>query len=804
MSAAAPISRRCYLPASGSLADANCKIRHPAERGSWIWAAEKAPLETAILRFRLRVDLDQPLTIRLHVTADQRFQLRCNGQRLTFGPDRCDLEHWTVHSLDLDLPAGKHDLEALAWSIAQPREGDTAAAAPPMAQMTWQGGFLLFAEGAAGPHFNTGEAPWVVDDLTECLSFSRQNVPGYHDIGPAFHYDLADWFGQAGTQPTAIRPALEDTPHGVRRPGWCLYPASLAEQRAEPWTGGIIRAVRSKWKETPYLSQDTTSPELPVWRALLTGGSITIPPHSQREIIWDFETYCCGYPVMHAAGSGATIEWTWAEALYAEKDSRDVTAASHKHHRGEIENKVFVGLSDSWQLGDAVLPAPPALWWRCGRYVRLRIQTEVQPLTLSSLGVSITGYPLDSVGAWSSSDAGWDSLIPLFQRAFRCAAHETWTDTPYYEQMCYVGDNLICALSNYAWFGDSRLSRRSIELYEWSRRASGFVAERYPSRLRQESSTFSLLWPCMVRDFAWWNEDRDFVRKLLPGLRSVLAEFEGLAVDGLLRQVPGWPFIDWSPEWSEGCGPGVREGDSSIVNLHWVLALQAAAQVESAVGDDTLATRCDRLARRVFTAVLERYWDPARGLLKDTTSSEAACEYVQAFALRTGLLDAEKTQSCLTALKHDPTLIRATIYGSFYLLEALYRHGESEEFHRRLQPWRDLPGRGFTSTPEQNEPSRSDAHPWGAHPAWHTLASVAGVRPSAAGFSRVQVTPCPGPLESIDCVVNHPRGVVKVSLKFTASTARGLIDLPPTISGDFDWQGRSYPLQPGPNQISAS
>ena len=36
--------------------------------------------------------------------------------------------------------------------------------------------------------------------------------------------------------------------------------------------------------------------------------------------------------------------------------------------------------------------------------------------------------------------------------------------------MCYVGDNLLNAVANYAWFKDARLSRRSIELYEWSRR----------------------------------------------------------------------------------------------------------------------------------------------------------------------------------------------------------------------------------------------------------------------------------------------------------------------------------------------
>src|SRR5271156_700207 len=94
---------RVILAPTGCLADANSLRQHPAEAASWIWHPDKLPTETAVLRFRLRFTLAREEALLLHVTADQRFQLRCDGREVTFGPDRCDVEHWTVQTVRLPL-----------------------------------------------------------------------------------------------------------------------------------------------------------------------------------------------------------------------------------------------------------------------------------------------------------------------------------------------------------------------------------------------------------------------------------------------------------------------------------------------------------------------------------------------------------------------------------------------------------------------------------------------------------------------------------------------------------------------------
>ena len=811
MTSSAPIVRTILEPV-GHLADSNAQVRHPADHGTWIWHPEKAVTETGVLRFRLRFTLNSPATPLIHVTADQRFQLRCDGQDVTFGPDRCDLNHWTVQSVELDLSPGEHELEALVWYMAEPDNTPISAdlAAPtsalaPMAQVTWHAGFLVFAEGVDAPLLNTGAAPWTVEDLTDALDMKHLAIPGaYLDIGPSFNFDLERWQTGDSKPAKAVLGPIPANRTGVRRPGRCLYAADLPEQQRQAWTGGKIRAVRLSWDETPVEAAETNAPEIVIWQDLINNGKqLTIPAHSECTVLWDLENYYCGYPLTKAeGGEGSLIQWNWAESLYEESSLEKVSGFTHKGNRGEILNKVFLGIQDSWLVGSQKTETP-ALWWRCGRYIRVRVKTAASPLTITHVGMITTGFPLGPAGSWKSSDTTWDRLMPIFARAFQASGHETWTDTPYYEQMCYVGDNVLTCLANYAWFRDARLSRRSLELYDWSRLGSGFVAERYPSGWRQECLTFSLFWPMMVRDYAWWRDDVAFVKSMLPGIRSVLAEFDGLASDGLLQKIPGWPFIDWVPEWSsgEGCGPGVREGDSSIVNLQWVLSLLATAQLEETYGEPLFAQRNRQLAHRLFDLILARYWDANRGLLLDTHGQSFASEHAQMFALLSGLLDAEKTKSCLDAMRKGDGLAKATIYSSFYVLDVLYRHGESDEFHRRLDPWRSLYDMGFTSTPEQPEPTRSDAHAWGAHPAWHSMASIAGVRPSAPSFRTVRVAPCPGTLEYVQCSVVHPQGTVEVDLRFAAGKASGTITLPDGITGDFVWDGASRELKPGLNPI---
>jgi len=706
----------------------------------------------------------------------------------------------------MQFDPGEHELEAIVWWLEEPdsigsrtdQEGADPTPTPPMGQMSLRGGFLVYSEDLQPDVLNTGSADWQVADLTDAVELFRPYIPHYFDVGPSHIFDLARWKSATKCGAKVICAPLITNDYGVRRPGWCLAPANLPEQSRSVWIGGRIRAVRDTWHASAVAPQDEKAAL--DWSGLSEGKPTIFPPNTEWTIIWDLEKYRCGYPYAEIkGGQGSKLEWEWAEALYQEPSSSDIVSTSSKGNRSEVLGKSFLGYGDQWKIsGDEVLPF---LWWRSGRYIRLRIAAGAEPLEFAQFGIIETGYPLIKDGHWKSSDAAWDALMPVFENSFQCSAHEQWSDSPYYEQMCYVGDTRLHALSNYAFYGDDRLSKRAIELFAWSRFESGFVAERYPAAWRQESITYSMLWPLMLRDFMLWRDDPIFVKQLLPALRSIMAEMEGLTRDdGLLGDYPGWPFVDWVPEWVNGCGPGVREGDSSIVNLHWVLSLQAAAEVEAAHGDPVLAERCRRMAKNAFDSILDRYWDGDQGLLLDTVGCVRASEHAQFFALLTGLLSNEKTQSCINVLKSGD-LAPATIYAAFYLLDAFYHQDCGTELHQHLIFWRGLCAQGFTATPEAPEPSRSDAHAWGSHPMWHSAASIAGIRPSAPGFRSVQIAPQPGSFEKIACSVVHPKGKIEVALQFSEGKVYAKIWLPDEISGIFVWNGATRSLNPGFSEI---
>lgn len=89
------------------------------ERGRWPakWIAHPRADGTAAVVQALRrtFTLDRPRTIRVHVSADERYELYLDGQRIGRGPERGDRLNWFFETYDLDVPAGQHTLVARAW-----------------------------------------------------------------------------------------------------------------------------------------------------------------------------------------------------------------------------------------------------------------------------------------------------------------------------------------------------------------------------------------------------------------------------------------------------------------------------------------------------------------------------------------------------------------------------------------------------------------------------------------------------------------------------------------------------------------
>jgi hypothetical protein len=318
----------------------------------------------------------------------------------------------------------------------------------------------------------------------------------------------------------------------------------------------------------------------------------------------------------------------------------------------------------------------------------------------------------------------------------------------------------------------------------------------------------------MVHDYATWRDDPAFVRSMLPGVRSVIdayASFRG-AGDGLVHG-PGlaWNFVDWVPSWRNGVPADADFGASAIVNWQLVYTLRLAAELEREFGESELAARCDRLAGEVAGATIERFWEPARGLFADDLDKRHVSEHAQCMAILSGALDDDRLAQVGNTLLTQGDLARATIYFTHYLFEACrVLAGRSVKLAAdpiahlfdRLSLWFDLPARGFVTTFESPEPTRSDCHGWGAHPLFHYFATILGVRPAGFGMKTIEVAPNLGLLEWAKGGMPHPAGgTIEVNLSRTGERLRGTISLPEGVTGGLVHSNSRRALHPGSNVL---
>ena len=118
----------------------------------WIAAGPdvKPPLVAA---YCLRFTLEAGTTVRVHVSADERYELFVDGDMVGRGSERGCLTNWFFETFDLVLSKGSHVIVARVWSLG----GHS-----PWAQQSVRHRFLFFPDSEAHCSLlGTGIAPWA-------------------------------------------------------------------------------------------------------------------------------------------------------------------------------------------------------------------------------------------------------------------------------------------------------------------------------------------------------------------------------------------------------------------------------------------------------------------------------------------------------------------------------------------------------------------------------------------------------------------------------------------------------------------
>ena len=695
---------RVFRDARVTRGNTNILRIQPIDEASWVWypdakepkagttdfwAGERhgnlADAGLTILKFRKQFEVAEgDGSLVFDVSADERFVLFLDGRFVARGPNRGTVENWQYQTyIATGLRPGRHVFEAYVQRL-----GDFA----PLAQLSYRGGFVFKANGAYDVRLTTGKADWEVGLVSGVRSIGKDKAAGAWGTGSQFEIvgcgpysgEPTEWKkasvvrGAAGAKGPRI--------YGGRTGGWMLFPSQIPDQTDQDVRKicpGRVKAIakgvdfRSTHVYTADEAKETIDLEKP----------FTVPANTRMQLAWDLGRYYCAYPdVVLSGGKGAKFAICFAEASHRGDNH---LKTSEPNARDLIVGRYLPAFGDTFASDGRKGAKFSAPWFRCGKWVRIDIETKDEPLTVDSVAIIESRYPVEMKSAFSSpDDPSLGAIREISARAMQMCCHEMLFDCPFYEQQMYPGDtrvqlNVLSAMSR-----DDRMVKRAMEIYDLNTRDDGQCPFNFPTRGTQEGASYTLCYLLMYGDYVMNHADREWLRARLPGLRKSMAGMEYYEnKDGLLEDIPGWNFMDWVVGWeSDGTAPGCRFGDgvNAEINLYWNLAMSSAATVERALGNELQAKYWEEKSEKLKQAIVKAFWDEKRGIFADTPEKKDFSEHAQALALLGDVLPKDKAETVFRHLVEDKDLKRCTVYFSYYLFETYFKFGRGDLFLKRL------------------------------------------------------------------------------------------------------------------------
>ncbi|MHB0897741.1 MAG: family 78 glycoside hydrolase catalytic domain [Spirochaetales bacterium] len=418
------------------------------------------------------------------------------------------------------------------------------------------------------------------------------------------------------------------------------------------------------------------------------------------------------------------------------------------------------------------------------------------------------GEKIEGVGSFACSD---DLLTRIWRAGAYTAAvcrQDGFIDCPSREQRQWTGDAQIQGLLNHVTCPDSRLARKAIIQAAQTQAADGMVAMASVSDIGAEWRTYipdyALYWILSIRDYLDYSGDSSFIDEIFPTVAKALGWFmPWLDSAGLLANVPGWVFVDWSEKLD-------KRGEVLALNALFAEALRAGALVAEGVGAAFFAGRWRKIASTITCAAAERFWDEKRGVYADCRTaaglSPIVSQQANAAAIAFGvaprecwdrILDYVLDEGRVTLTKtwrwdeerlFDPgkDVVLAQPFYSHFLHAALARAGRVGDILLNIKKrWEPMlaDGGGTFWESWQLTKATSRCHAFSATPVYDLSTYVLGLRPTAPGFARFEVRPWFGNLAWVEGSMPTPAGLLCLNWRRERGRIELEVAVPEGLSG---------------------
>ncbi len=758
---------------------------------SWISAEDIELKEHNVIYLRKNFELEKvPESFKVKLSADNQYRLFINGKYVCKGPGRSDLEHWYYQTIDLApyLKTGKNVLAAEVINFG-PRRG--------FSQLSHLTAFFMEGETEAEKIVNTGSSGWKAKnneayferivrwqqriDITQGLYVAN---PTDSIVGANYlwgwqnpEYDDSSW-----------KPAkyLDISSYRYHNISGMFYP-----------DGWLL-------VERPIQNQIEKREEFHVfynWDGLKRLGSLKnfrLPSNQKISILMDNQVMTLGFPEMIlSGGKGSHVKVSYSETLFhSDRIGKD--------DRSKIEGNQLIGVSDIFMTDGGENRMFRPNWFRSFRYIQIDISTGDEPLKIVDYYNQKSEYPIELKAIFETDNPFLNSLMePGWRTASLCAQDLLMSDA-HYEQMQYFGDARIHGEAIQYFSGNDDLVRQMLMQADWSKIPEGLTRACYPDGFNLTIPIYALVWIDIIHDHMMWAGDKDFTSQFDVGIYTVLEWFrKKIQQNGLTGPIDWWAYADWCVDWKSGVPPGGLEGNSALFTLHFAYTLQNAAKIYRFIGKEHLADIYDIQAKELVKSVNELCWNSEKQLYSDTPEMKYYSQHTNIFAVLTGAAEDEKARKILSKIFTEKGLSEIGLYFHHYLFEAFNKAGIPAEFQNHLAGWKEMLDNNLTTFTEValtgNRTQRSDCHPWSCSPNINFFKTICGIQPVEVGFEKVRIAPNPGDLKLINARFPHPKGEIKMNLKFDGNIVTGEIVIPENMEADFVWNGKTVKLKTGVN-----
>ncbi len=499
-------------------------------------------------------------------------------------------------------------------------------------------------------------------------------------------------------------------------------------------------------------------------------------------LLFDFEQEYLGRVRLDfTAASGTTVDVSYGERL-------------HDDGGLNVHGRFLVDMVERCRTG-AGRQELHLMHPRGGRYVELLVSGDTDKFELHDFDLTGACYPVSRDASFECSEPRLQEIWEIGRQATHKCMEDAFLDCPWRERGVYIGDALVEFDAALAAFGDTRVMRRSIEIFLHGQGENGLVPGGAFGITPGKHPDYSAILLMCARRYIEVTGDTSIVSDYVDRWERLLEGLVALKTSGgaLFDGTDLHPYIDIA---QHDC----RKSVNCALNCFFQKAFIDGAVLLDTVDRD--GKNWSELADATAAAIRALFWDETRGVFVDRLREEVPDTepsiHGNALAVMFEIATPEQCDKLKPWFREamadnffgkdrpdERNGVRTNAYFSYYALDALYRLDCPEDALSFMSScWGMMLDCGAWTTWESfsGENGGSLCHAWAASPTWYLTKEVLGVAAKTNAPDTVIVAPKPSGLEWAKGTYLHPKGPVRVEWKQTSDGLDVKVDAPDGVT----------------------